>query len=504
MLRMKRKKVVIVGGGISGLTAGIYCLDNGFDVVICEKHVLPGGQCTGWYREGMFIDGCIHWLIGTKKGSDLYPGWKHIGMLDEDTKVFPTQALSTFQTSKGEFTFHSDLEQLESELLSFSPEDRKMIRIFIKGIRAYQKVRIPMKKPISAMNLWELIRFGLPMLPMVRAYSKYGHMSMKEFADKFQNKELGNLFLRAMREDYNVHAFLYVLQALSKGDAGMMEGGSLAAARRVAERFKSKGGTLLLNHEVQKVIYEKNQAKAVLFSDGTSCECDDLILACDLNYALHHLVPEEAIPKHFLAMESNPKDYPANTGFTLAYSLPKSIQPFPKQMDFTCEEYSFHGLKVTHIPLRNYQFDPRLSEGKDRVLFTVLLPATEEAFEGWSKLRPEDYAQAKKDLLNHVGSLIAGYLGVKESDVHPLDAATPKTYARYTNAYKGSYMSYVSTKKNRRLMHRGTLPHLQNVFLSGQWLMPPGGIPIALFTGKHAAYRVSKKENGRFIDLDEE
>ena len=32
-----KQKVIIIGAGVSGLTAGIYCLDNGFDVEIYEK-----------------------------------------------------------------------------------------------------------------------------------------------------------------------------------------------------------------------------------------------------------------------------------------------------------------------------------------------------------------------------------------------------------------------------------------------------------------------------------
>ena len=40
-----KEKIVVIGGGISGLSAGIYALLAGFDVTIYEKNAIPGGEC---------------------------------------------------------------------------------------------------------------------------------------------------------------------------------------------------------------------------------------------------------------------------------------------------------------------------------------------------------------------------------------------------------------------------------------------------------------------------
>ena len=42
-----KEKVVIIGGGIAGLSAGVYALLAGFDAVIYEKNAIPGGECIG-------------------------------------------------------------------------------------------------------------------------------------------------------------------------------------------------------------------------------------------------------------------------------------------------------------------------------------------------------------------------------------------------------------------------------------------------------------------------
>lgn len=45
------KSIVIIGGGIAGLSAGCYARMNGFRAQI-ERHDKPGGLCTAWTRRG--------------------------------------------------------------------------------------------------------------------------------------------------------------------------------------------------------------------------------------------------------------------------------------------------------------------------------------------------------------------------------------------------------------------------------------------------------------------
>jgi phytoene dehydrogenase-like protein len=54
------EKIIIVGGGIAGLAAGVYALKAGFEAEIYEKNPVPGGECMGWNRKGYHIDNCIH------------------------------------------------------------------------------------------------------------------------------------------------------------------------------------------------------------------------------------------------------------------------------------------------------------------------------------------------------------------------------------------------------------------------------------------------------------
>ncbi len=43
-------KVLVIGAGIAGLSAGSYLQRNGYQTEIFEAHSLAGGLCTAWRR----------------------------------------------------------------------------------------------------------------------------------------------------------------------------------------------------------------------------------------------------------------------------------------------------------------------------------------------------------------------------------------------------------------------------------------------------------------------
>jgi uncharacterized protein with NAD-binding domain and iron-sulfur cluster len=42
------KKIIIIGAGMAGLSAGCYARMNGYEAEIYESHSLPGGLCAAW------------------------------------------------------------------------------------------------------------------------------------------------------------------------------------------------------------------------------------------------------------------------------------------------------------------------------------------------------------------------------------------------------------------------------------------------------------------------
>ena len=126
-----KKKIVIIGAGIGGLSAGIYALKAGYDAVIYEKNHAAGGECMGWNRNGCHIDNCIHWLTGTDKNTSLWQVWKTIGAIDENTEYAETDKFYSCRYDGKEATLWKDLDRTERELVALSPEDEAETRKLI-------------------------------------------------------------------------------------------------------------------------------------------------------------------------------------------------------------------------------------------------------------------------------------------------------------------------------------------------------------------------------------
>jgi phytoene dehydrogenase-like protein len=118
-------KILIIGGGVAGLSAGIYARLSGHEAVICEKYFVAGGNLTGWQRGEYHIDNCIHWLTGTNKNSSLYSMWEDIGMLGEGVGIVQENSLISCERDGVRVSLPPSLSALRREMLSISSEDSK-------------------------------------------------------------------------------------------------------------------------------------------------------------------------------------------------------------------------------------------------------------------------------------------------------------------------------------------------------------------------------------------
>ena len=132
------KKVVIIGAGIAGLSAGIYARKAGYEAVVLEKHSIAGGLCTAWKRNGYTIDGCVHLLMGSGRDSSFHEMWKELGVfetLDPEKDFVYHMDFFHFRYVDGqEITLSCDVDSMEAELSSRFPRDAKQLKRFTKAV----------------------------------------------------------------------------------------------------------------------------------------------------------------------------------------------------------------------------------------------------------------------------------------------------------------------------------------------------------------------------------
>ncbi len=109
------KKIIIIGGGIAGLSTGVYARMNGYDTIIFEKHSKPGGLCTSWHRKEFTFDYCIHNLAGTGD-IPLREVWDDLGAL-ENTEIINHEIFIQIEDNQGNILdIYTDLDLLEKHM----------------------------------------------------------------------------------------------------------------------------------------------------------------------------------------------------------------------------------------------------------------------------------------------------------------------------------------------------------------------------------------------------
>ena len=195
--------ILIIGGGVSGLSAGIYGLLSGHSVTVCEKNSAPGGNLTGWYRGGYYIDNCIHWLTGTNPNTEDHRIWKTLGVLG-GTGIYRPDSLYTCECCGITLSLYRDLAKLEKEMLALSPSDKKETRSLIKAVRAFQLAEGVGGERHNEKSTAAQKAAALPL------YYRYRDMSAGELSDRFRHPLIRKFLSSFLTADFGAIALIAV------------------------------------------------------------------------------------------------------------------------------------------------------------------------------------------------------------------------------------------------------------------------------------------------------
>lgn len=492
------KKIVIIGGGIAGLSAGIYAQLNGFESIILEKNTIIGGECIGWEREGCYIDGCIHWLTGSNSG-EINRVWKRVGAL-ENIKIIEPEYLYQYINGKTIISLYRDIDKLKEELLSVSKDDSEQISEFINYIKALESMSMP-TEPLDQMNLGDLMKFMKSMKGVSKIVKETSSISLEEYATRLKSDDLKKFILSYMPKDYQLMSFLVSIATFTSGNGNIPEGKSIDFSNRMRDKYLSLGGIIYLNKTVSEIVIKNKLVEEVITASKEVFHCDYLIPSCDVDVTFHKLLKNKYNDKKFEKRYLNEKDNPLISNCYFAYTVDKNVATTLPHMSLLESE----GIKVanknrTTIGLKVYDYI-----NNENGLVTAISPLMQdgEDYDYWESLYKKDKTKYKSEKLR-IGEEIRKKFILQypqlEGNIKLIDSATPMTYQRYLGAYKGSYMSFMLTKKSKQMMHNGKIKNIKNLFMAGQWLITPGGLPTALMSGKFALQRICKTEKKEFIN----
>ena len=138
-------------------------------------------------RKGYKIDGCIHWLIGSRPGNPFYPMWKEVGALVGPTIIDHEEFLRIEGREGQVLTFYTDLNRLEQHLKEIAPEDSDVIEEFIGAALDITRINVSMEKAPEVLGLVEKLMMIPKMFPFLKLIKKWGTITASDFARRFQN-----------------------------------------------------------------------------------------------------------------------------------------------------------------------------------------------------------------------------------------------------------------------------------------------------------------------------
>lgn len=496
------KKIIIIGAGVSGLSAGIYARRNGFDCEIYEKNHNAGGECVTWKRKGYTIDNCVHWMTGTSPKKEIYRTWEEVGVLGADKEVIQNESFLRIEYAGQKLDLWHDVERLRADMLAISPEDKPAIEEFIRYVYLYQTVEFPADMPFSDYSLKRKFKSIMQMKAVGAVHAKLQTVSLQQYASKFKHPLLQRAVTAYIPRNYNVSSWFYILGTFTGGNGALPRGGSAAISGRMLETYLNEGGKIFYNKEAVGMSEEKKTVKSIKFADGTEAGGDFVVFACDVSVVFNKILGHSHIDDYFRHRFFYQIKHPIYTSMNIYLGVDKEQAAFlPDTSWYEGSGFEVCGKVINQFILKSYASEPSFApEGK--TLLQALIVQYGSDFKSWRSMYEnsrETYKAAKQRIAESVVKSLREHYPQLSGDIDIIETVTPMSFYRWCGAYRGAYMSFVLTPfVARNVSHKGNIKGLKNAFLAGQWLQSPGGLPNALVTGKFAIFRIMKRLGLRF------
>jgi phytoene dehydrogenase-like protein len=496
---MMGKSIIIIGAGLAGLSTGCYAQMNGYRTHIFEHHTTPGGVATAWKHKDYIIDGGIHFLMGHKPGQSTYEMYRELGTAQANRFLDLTIYGRFIDEASGRrIEVTPDLGRLADELKAFSSADVRAIDDLITGAHAMQGFdmgEMGMSKPSELMSPLDQLKDTWKMRRVFKyftgRYAKPVANYVRTFHDPWLREVIRNLFLPEVPAWF----ILMLLGMLANGQMGLLEGGSLNFVLPIERRYKDLGGQITYKATVEEILVENGRAVGIRLADGSKHHADIVVSATDGYSTIFKMLggryKDSKIENRYSEWKLMRPLVMVSFGIAREFTGKPWLSMIMLERPFTVGNQAINGLMVR---IFNYsgKFAPK---GK-----TVVQATFETEWDWWNELqndRPRYQTEKERVAAEVLQRLELHYPGIS-SLVEMTDVATPYTTWRYTRNYKGAYEGWLPTPETIMTRIERTLPGLANFYMAGQWVMPGGGVPPCLYSGRHVVQMLCHKDRKRF------
>ncbi len=493
------KRVLIIGAGMAGLSAGIHAQANGYDTEIFEMHTIPGGLCTSWKRGSYLIDGCIHWLCGSSGKGLLGKFLDEVGIL-KGRAFFNHEELTRIETGldndRRMFIAYTDHTRLNRHLKELSPEDAGEIDRFTALIEKFIDFPVGTDKPQELWKVGDYVSFMKNIKPFMKEFRVYGSLTVGEYANRFASVHIREGLESILdMPDFSFFALLMMLGWHSSGNAGYPLGGSLPVAKVMEERYLGMGGRIRYGARVEKIIVEKKRAAGIRLADGTEYRGDQIISCADGASTIYRMLDGKYTSRK---LDRYYRELPLfNSLFCLSLGINRDLRSEPGiSVRCLATPIVLEGTEYRKIGIKHYCQDPAMApEGKS--LVEIMYPSDYDYWKNLSADRKSYDNEKKRIAATLIDALEQIHPGISK-DIEMTDTATPVTWERYTGNRRGTFEGWFINPDTMKIIMPKTLPGLKNFWMAGQWVQPGGGIVTCIKSGRDIVYRLCAADRKPF------
>lgn len=464
--------VIIIGGGLGGLTSGAKLAKEGKKVLLLEQHDRPGGCATTFTRKDFTMEVGLHEMDGLHASDGKTRIFNDLGLFD-GVEYLPVPEFYRFFNGRSDLVMPHDRAAAIAILKREFPGEEKGIATYFERLANARRINVSERDTPD--------------------------ISIGEYLDSiFKDEEiklvlLGNLgYFHDDPYTLSLRYFSIAENAYFNGRANFIKGGSQQLSDKLVSVMRTHGGKVLLNHKVCEIGAENGNIQYVEFVNTMPGDHQRVKATAD------HFVINAALPV-ITGMINDPA----------ARKLDREISELPVGASLLTVYYGFSKpLKALgHKHYSTFVFDESVKTQADiaannhadfnRRGFTFvdysqvnseLAPAGKSVgaiccidyLEDWENMDRSAYLAKKKrvaeQLTNRLEKLIPGC----RSYIEHLEVGTSKTVRRYTQNPGGAVYGFAQVPNRPSLTALAELP---NMHIASAWGKFGGGFSGAIFSG---------------------
>lgn len=281
-------KTIVVGSGISGLSAAIVLARHGRRVQLIESHVVPGGCMQMFQRRGphggkVRFDVGVHYVGSLKPGQTMWRLFRYLGV-DVPTRPLDPTCFDRISLPSGDFAVPVGWDAFAGNLKQACPGEAAAIDAFVARMRTVERSLTWHSLDVDAPGAYDRAPHEVTVAALLHELGVSPRLRSLLLA---QSSLYGAPSTRA---PLAIHAA--VIGSAIEGPHYVVGGGDAITTRLVA-KLRELGGELRTRAPVSRVLVEGDRAAGVELAGGEVLRAPEVILALHPRAALQ-LMPQDA------------------------------------------------------------------------------------------------------------------------------------------------------------------------------------------------------------------